>query len=102
VQKYEHKHFWIYNENEEAIAHTSMVLVYQYDEIDKILHDVICDVAVNDVLEVLVPIADEEEETMVAAVEVGQFANRTCLMQMDSILKTRTTTLYGNTLMKMK
>jgi hypothetical protein len=34
VQKFEHKHLWSYDENEEDIAPTGMVLAYQDDEID--------------------------------------------------------------------
>ena len=77
-----------------------MVLAYQDDEIDQTLHDVILDDGLGDGSEVLVPITGEE--TMVAAAEVDAICQQSCLMWMDSILKMRTTTLYGNTSMKMK
>jgi hypothetical protein len=61
-------HLWSYNENEEDIAPTGMVLAYQDDEIDQTLHDVILDDGLSDGSEVPVPITSEE--TMVAAAEV--------------------------------
>jgi hypothetical protein len=68
VQKFEHMHLWSYNENEEDIAPTGMVLAYQDDEIDQTLHDVILDDGLSDGSEVLVPITCEE--TVIAAAEV--------------------------------
>jgi hypothetical protein len=69
VQIFEHRHLWSYNENDEDIAPTSMVLAYQDDEIDQTLHDVIHDDGISDGSEVPVPITGEEE-TMVVAAEV--------------------------------
>jgi hypothetical protein len=68
AQKFEHMHLWSYNENEEDIAPTCMVLAYPDDEIDQTLHDFIRDDGVSDGLEVLVPISGEE--TTIAATEV--------------------------------
>jgi hypothetical protein len=59
---------WSYNENEEDIAPTGMVLAYQDDEIDQTLHDVILDDGLGDGSEVPVPITGKE--TVVAATEV--------------------------------
>jgi hypothetical protein len=51
VQKFEHRHLWSYNVNEEDIAPTGMVLAYQGDE-SPTLHDVILDDSVRDGSEV--------------------------------------------------
>jgi hypothetical protein len=51
VQKFEHRHLWSYNVNEEDIAPTGMVLAYQGDE-SPTLHDVILDDSVRDSSEV--------------------------------------------------
>jgi hypothetical protein len=67
VQKFEHRHLWSYNENED-IAPTCMVLAYQDDEIDQTMHDVILDDGLGDGSEVPVPLTSEE--TMVAITEV--------------------------------
>ena len=71
VQKFEHRHLWSYNENEENIAPSGMVLAYQDDEIKETLHDVIGDDDVGDGSEVPVPITDEEEETIIPTSEVA-------------------------------
>jgi hypothetical protein len=55
VQKFEYKHLWSYNENED-IAPTGMVFAYQNNEIDETLHGVILDDGLGDGLEVPVPI----------------------------------------------
>jgi hypothetical protein len=68
VQKFEHRHLWSYNENEEDIAPTGMVLAYQDDDIDQTLHDVILDDGLSDGSKVPVPITGEE--TVVVAAEV--------------------------------
>jgi hypothetical protein len=61
-------HLSSYNENEENIAPTGMVLAYQDDEIDQTLHDVILADGLGDGSEVLMPTTGDE--TIVAATEV--------------------------------
>jgi hypothetical protein len=68
VQKIEHRHLWSYNENEEDIAPTGMVLAYQDGEIDQTLHDVILYNGLSNGSEVPVPITGEE--TLVATAEI--------------------------------
>jgi hypothetical protein len=74
-----------------------MVLAYQDDEIDQTLHDVILDDGLGDGSELSMPITGKE--TVVAATEVDAIRQQELS---DVILKMRTTTLYGNTSMKMK
>jgi hypothetical protein len=91
---------WSYNENEEDIAPTGMVLAYKDDEIEQTVHDVILDDGLGYGSEVPVPITGET--TMLQPLKLTQFTSRSYLMWMDSILKMRTMTLYGNTWIKMK
>jgi hypothetical protein len=73
VPKFEHRHLWSYNENED-IAPTGMVLAYQDDEIDQTLHNVILDDGLGDGSELSVLITGEE--IVVVAAEVDEICQQ--------------------------
>jgi hypothetical protein len=83
VQKFEHKNLWSYNENEEDISPTGMVLAYQDAKIGLTLHDVIHDYGLGDGSEVPVPIIGEE--TMYATAKVDTICQHE-LFDMDGFI----------------